>query len=147
MEENPAFFRPSRTVYLDGVIQSTSNDMEAYHEALVHPAMYAHPDPRKVAIIGGGEGATLKEVLKHSTLEKVQMIEIDEKMVSSSKKFIPKWSDCSDIVGSEEWCGDDPRADLFYEDALAWFIDRYSENGKLADKEHEKFDVIIMDAL
>lgn len=147
MKENPQFYKPERTVFLDGVIQSTNFNKEAYHEALVHPAMFAHSNPKRVAIIGGGEGATLKEVLKHNTLEKVQMIEIDEQMVYSSKEYIPEWSDCSDIVGSEDWCGDDPRAELYYEDALAWFIDRFSEDGKFSDEEHEKFDLIIMDAL
>ena len=147
MDENPQHFIPERTVFLDGVLQSTRYNMEAYHEALVHPAMLAHSWPERVAIIGGGEGATLKEVLKHKALKLVQMIEIDEEMVMSSREHIPEWSDCSDIVGSAKWCGDDPRAELYYEDALAWFIDRFSEGGKYAEEETEEFDLIIMDAL
>lgn len=101
----------------------------------------------RVAIIGGGEGATLMEVLKHNTVEKVQMIEIDEEMVETSRQFLPEWSDCSDIVGSEKWCGDDKRVELYFEDALAWFIDRYHDSGKLFHENHPKLDVIIMDAL
>ena len=50
----------------------------AYHEALVHPALLSHPSPRRVAIVGGGEGATLREVLKHRTVTEVVMVEIDE---------------------------------------------------------------------
>ena len=146
-EENPSLFQPQRIVYLDGVIQSTRHNLSAYHEALVHPVMFAHNNPKRVAIIGGGEGATLMEVLKHTTLEKVQMIEIDEEMVKTSRQYLQEWSDCSDIIGSEKWCGDDSRSEIFYEDALAWFIDRYSPHGKLAQEHHSKLDVIIMDAL
>mmetsp|Transcript_937 Transcript_937/g.1444 ORF Transcript_937/g.1444 Transcript_937/m.1444 type:complete len:866 (+) Transcript_937:187-2784(+) len=145
--QHPEFFQPHRIVYLDGVIQSTRTHLEAYHEALVHSVMITHKNPKRVAIIGGGEGATLKEVLKHNTLEKVQMIEIDEEMVITSREYLPEWSDCSDLIGSAKWCGDDERADIFYEDALAWFIDRFSEGGKYASEDHPKFDVIIMDAL
>ena len=146
-EKNREMYKPERIVFLDGVIQSTRNNMEAYHEALVHPAMFTHSDPKRVAIIGGGEVTTLKEVLKHNTLEKVTMIEIDEEMVHSSRVHLPEWSDCSDIIGSEEWCGDDSRAEIFYEDALAWFLDRFSEEGKLFDEGNTKFDLIVMDAL
>ena len=109
--------------------------------------MITHKNPKRVAIIGGGEGATLMEVLKHNTVGKVQMIEIDEEMVKTSRTYLPEWSDCSDILGSAKWCGDDERADIFYEDALAWFVDRFSKGGKLASDDHPKFDLIIMDAL
>jgi spermidine synthase len=144
---NSHLYEPERIVYLDGVIQSTRKNLEAYHEGLVHPAMFANKNPKNVAIIGGGEGATLKEVLKHNTLQKVKMIEIDEQMVYASREYLPEWSDCSDIIGSEKWCGDDKRAEMYYEDALGWFIDRYSETGKFYNENHTKLDVIIMDAL
>lgn len=146
-ETHPKLFEPERILYLDGIIQSTLKNIEAYHEALVHPAMFTHKNPKRVAIIGGGEGTTLKEVLKHNTLEKVQMVEIDKEMVMTSKDHLPEWSDCSDIIGSAKWCGDDKRAEMHYEDALGWFIDRYSESGKLYHENHPKLDVIIMDAL
>mmetsp|Transcript_20100 Transcript_20100/g.57678 ORF Transcript_20100/g.57678 Transcript_20100/m.57678 type:complete len:976 (+) Transcript_20100:148-3075(+) len=163
---NPELYRPNRKVYLDGVLQSTSRGDEAYHEALVHPAMFAHEGPERVAIIGGGEGATLREVLKHSTLEEVKMIEIDEVMVNASREALPGWSDCSDLEGSAPSCFDDPRTDLRCEDALAWFIDRFSEDmddssddeeeddssdddegDDIIDVDAQPFDVIIMDAL
>lgn len=144
---HPTLFQPNRIVYLDGVIQSARENLEAYHEALVHPVMLTHDNPKRIAIIGGGEGATLMEVLKHKSVEKVQMIEIDEEMVKTSRQYLPEWSDCSDIIGSTKWCGDDERADIFYEDALAWFIDRYSDEGKYANENPPKFDVMIMDAL
>ena len=166
---HPELYRPNRKVFLDGVLQSTSRGDEAYHEALVHPAMFAHMDPKRVAIIGGGEGATLREVLKHKTLEEVKMIEIDEVMVNVSREALPGWSDCSDLEGSASSCFDDPRTDLRCEDALAWFIDRFSDDEDSDDEDDEDedsyssddddegsgvididaqpFDVIIMDAL
>lgn len=145
---HPQYYKPDRLIFLDGVLQSTRYGNEAYHEALVQPAMFAHPNPKNVGIIGGGEGATLREVLKHNTLEKVVMIEIDEEMVKFSRENLPDWCDCSDFVGSEDWCGDDKRADLRYEDGAAWFGDRFTKNRKM-EKEYQEdpFDILIMDAL
>ena len=57
-----------RALVLDGRIQSTIRDEFIYHEMLVHPAMLAHPEPRRVFIVGGGEGATLREVLRHRSV-------------------------------------------------------------------------------
>lgn len=73
------------------------------------------------------------------------MIEIDEKMVLESKENIPEWSDCSDFEGSAPWCVDDPRAELYYEDALAWFMDR--KFGEAEDDNGGLLDAIILDAL
>ena len=143
---HPELYRPDRVVFLDGVMQSSLYGDEAYHEALVHPGMFAHPNPRRVAIIGGGEGATLREVLKHKTVDEVKMIEIDEVMVNVSHEFLPSWSDCSAFTDTE-WCVEEPRADVRYEDALAWFIDRFTDDGSKVDEDTDPFDVIIMDAL
>ena len=142
--QNPELFSPERQVFLDGVLQSTSKGNEAYHESLVQPAMFAHRNPKRVVIVGGGECATLREVLKHNTVEKVTMVEIDEEMVHVSKENLPSWSDCSDLEGSTEWCADDPRAEMRYEDALKWFLDRYFEKDSITE---EKVDLMIMDAL
>jgi spermidine synthase len=146
---HPEYFLPEREIFLDGVLQSTRLGNEPYHEALVHPAMLAHPNPKRVGIIGGGEGATLREVLKHNTLEKVKMIEIDEAMVYFCKEHLPDWNSCADLEGSAEWCGDDARAEMYYEDGLAWFNNRFSEDGKIDSEEfrEEPFDILIMDAL
>ncbi|CAB9507856.1 Polyamine aminopropyltransferase [Seminavis robusta] len=143
--KHPELFLPDRIVYLDGVMQSRRYGEAAYHESLVHPAMFANPNPEYVAIIGGGEGATLREVLKHDTLKQVIMIEIDKGMVDMSKKYLPDWNYCGNIAGSTESCFDDPRATVYYQDAIQWFIDHYSP-GKESGKE-PKLDVIIMDAL
>ena len=135
---------PDRNVFLSGVLQSTRNGDAAYHEALVHPTLFAHPNPQRVAIIGGGEGATLREILKHSTIEKVVMIEIDELMVNASRQFLPEWNDCSNLVGRSKNCFDDPKVELYCEDAFAWFKDRFYSKEDITE---DLFDVIIMDAL
>jgi spermidine synthase len=106
--------------------------------------MFAHPNPKRVAIVGGGEGATLREVLKHNTVERAVMIEIDEEMVSISRQYLPEWSDCTDLVGSTSWCGDDPRTQMVYGDALGWLIERFHDKENITEG---LFDVIIMDAL
>mmetsp|Transcript_22076 Transcript_22076/g.61400 ORF Transcript_22076/g.61400 Transcript_22076/m.61400 type:complete len:871 (+) Transcript_22076:139-2751(+) len=143
---HPEFFEPDRIVFLDGVLQSCKSGDAAYHEALVHPVMFAHENPKRVAIVGGGEGATLREVLKHNTVEKVIMIDIDDQMVEMSKKVLPFWSDCSMLKDSTKSCFDDPRVETYYLDAFKWFIDRFGdEENRLF--EELPFDVIIMDAL
>jgi len=170
--QHPELYQPNRVVFLDGVLQSMSRGDAEYHEALVQPAMFAHGHVKKAAIIGGGEGATLREVLKHKSLEYAAMVEIDKDMVDASREHLPAWSDCSDLIGSADSCIDDPRADVIYTDAMAWFIDRYSPECDCASgKEHRyfcecgadyytdrnpkdghervkgDFDVVIMDAL
>lgn len=84
--ENPYF---GRMLILDGVVQITERDEFVYHEMLVHVVMHAHPNPRKVIVIGGGDGGAVREVLKHSSVEKVYFIEIDEEVINVSKKFFP----------------------------------------------------------
>jgi S-adenosylmethionine/arginine decarboxylase-like enzyme len=131
-----------RVVFLDGIIQSRFIGEQAYHEALVHPVMICHKLPKRVIIIGGGEGATLREVLKHNSVEEVIMVEIDEKMVLTSQMYLPEWSTCDKDIS----CFDDPRATTYFTDAIAWFIDRFGENSTIYDG-NDVFDIIIMDAL
>jgi len=143
--QHPELFLPDRIVYLDGVMQSRRYGEAAYHESLVHPAMFANPNPEYVAIIGGGEGATLREVLKHDTVKQVTMIEIDKGMVDMSRKYLPEWSYCGNIAGSTESCFDDPRVKVYYQDAIQWFIDHFTPGKE--SREENFLDVIIMDAL
>jgi spermidine synthase (EC 2.5.1.16)/spermine synthase (EC 2.5.1.22) len=77
-----------RSLLLDKYIQSTERDEHFYHELLVQPAMLLHPNPEKVLILGGGEGATLREVLKHSTVKEAVMVDIDSIVVELSKKYL-----------------------------------------------------------
>jgi spermidine synthase len=97
--ENPYF---GRMLILDGIVQLTERDEFFYHEMLTHVVMHAHPNPRKVIVIGGGDGGTVREVLKHRTVEKVYFVEIDKKVIEISKKYFPTVS-----------CGiDDPRVEI-----------------------------------
>lgn len=82
-----------KCLLLDGKMQSSQKDEFIYHEALVHPALISHSNPRNVMIIGGGEGATLREVLKHNTVKRAWMIDIDQLVMDLSKKFLPEWAD------------------------------------------------------
>lgn len=85
--ENPHF---GKILVLDGVVQITEKDELFYHEMLTHVVMNSHPNPRKVIVIGGGDGGTVREVLKHKSVEKVYFIEIDEEVINVSKKFFPR---------------------------------------------------------
>jgi spermidine synthase len=110
---------------LDGKIQSTERDEFIYHEALVQPAMIAHAGPETVFIAGGGEGATLREVLRHRTVKKAVMVEIDEAVTALSRQYLPALSGGA-FEGN--------RAELHHVDAR-----QYLENTK------DKYDVIIID--
>jgi spermidine synthase len=110
---------------LDGKIQSSEADEFIYHEALVHPAMLTHPQPERVFIAGGGEGATLREVLAHKTVKKAVMVDIDEEVVSLCRRFLPSW---------HQNAFDDPRVELHFVDARKYLAESSDE-----------FDVIIID--
>ncbi len=84
--ENPHF---GRMLILDGVVQITERDEFFYHEMLVHMLLHAHPNPRNVIVIGGGDGGVVREVLKHDSVEKIYFIEIDEEVINVSRKFFP----------------------------------------------------------
>ncbi|MFQ6070567.1 MAG: polyamine aminopropyltransferase [Candidatus Aminicenantales bacterium] len=81
-----------RVLFLDGKIQSAEIDEFVFHEALVHPALISHPSPTKVLVIGGGEGATIREVLRHDGVEKAVMVDIDRKLVELCQEYLPPWS-------------------------------------------------------
>ncbi|MEW6034015.1 MAG: polyamine aminopropyltransferase [Chloroflexota bacterium] len=81
-----------RMLVLNGVVQLTERDEYLYHEMLAHVPLHAHPSPQDVLIIGGGDGGTLREVLKHGTVKKAVMAEIDEEVIETSKRFLPTLS-------------------------------------------------------
>lgn len=114
-----------RALILDGALQTTERDEFIYHEMITHVAMHAHPNPQRVLIIGGGDGGTLREVLKHSEVQHVDMVEIDQRVVEVCKEFLPTIASAYD----------DPRAHLFFEDGVAFVRD--------AD---ERYDVILVDS-
>jgi len=110
---------------LDGKIQSSERDEFIYHEALVHPAMLSHACPEAVFIAGGGEGATLREVLAHKTVKKVVMVDIDRQVIDICRRFLPEFHQGS---------FDDPRLKLCFADA----------RGHLQET-NDRFDVVIID--
>ena len=117
--------RFGKFLVLDGKIQSSEGDEFIYHEALVHPAMITHPRPKTVFIAGGGEGATLREVLSYNTVKRAVMVDIDEEVIAICQKFLPDHSQ-----GSFE----DERTKLYHVDAR----DYLANSG-------EAFDIIIID--
>ena len=118
-----AFF--GRVLVLDGVIQLTERDNHIYHEMIAHVPLLAHGSARLVLIIGGGDGGTLKEVLKHP-VDSVVMVEIDGEVIGLSKRYLPE------ISGG---AFDDPRATVLVKDGM-----RYVAEGEA------EFDVIIIDS-
>lgn len=112
---------------LDGDLQSCASDEALYHETLVHPAMLLHPEPKKVLILGGTEGASAREVLHHPSVEKVVVVDIDEELFSLCKQWVPTWG---------ESAFNDPRLEVHYQDI----------NVYLAQNE-DSFDVVIGDVI
>ncbi|GAO47451.1 spermidine synthase [Saitoella complicata NRRL Y-17804] len=74
---------------LDGAIQCTERDEFSYQEMLTHLAMNSHPNPKKVLVIGGGDGGVLREVVKHASVEEAVLCDIDEAVPRVSKKYLP----------------------------------------------------------
>lgn len=101
--ENPYF---GRVLVLDNVVQLTERDEFIYHEMLTHVLMHSHPEAKKVAVIGGGDGGAVREVLKHDCVEKLYFIEIDEEVIKVSKQFFPTVSSAIDDPRVEIKCMD-----------------------------------------
>ncbi|MDA0264512.1 MAG: polyamine aminopropyltransferase [Chloroflexi bacterium] len=114
-----------RSLVLDGKTQSTERDEYIYHETLVHPAMFCHPEPKQVFIGGGGEGGTLREVLAHKSVERATMIDLDPQVVALCREHLPN---------HHQGSFDDPRTNLIHEDARG-----YLENTS------DFYDAIILD--
>lgn len=123
--------------------------------------MMAHVRPQRVLIVGGGEGALLREVLKHRTLRRVTMVERDETFVDTiAKPYLTQWNTCHDVATSARYsCFDDPRARTVHEDAFEWLTARESNSDDLFDvifvdpvyvnalRHQERFLTLIKDAL
>jgi len=114
-----------RSLVLDDKTQSTEVDEFVYHEAIVHPSMVAHTNPRTVFIAGGGEGATAREALSHRRVEKVVMVDIDREVVELCQRYLPN---------HHRGAFDDPRLDLHHMDAFKYLEDT-----------SERFDVVVID--
>jgi spermidine synthase len=114
-----------KTLFLDSEIQSSESDEAIYHECLVHPTMFSASSRQRVLIIGGGEGATLREVLKWSDVEQVKWIDIDGHLVDACRKYLG-WVSESTYT--------DPRVTYIAADIRNFLLDS-----------NETFDVVIID--
>lgn len=114
-----------RMLVLDGMVQTTEADEFVYHEMIAHVAMQTHPSPRRVAVIGGGDGGAVREVLKYASVQQVRLVEIDRRVVEASRTFFPCLS-----AGL-----DDPRVECLYVDGVQHI------------REHKgEYDVILVDS-
>lgn len=114
-----------RVLVLDGIFQTSEKGEHVYHEMLVHPALCSAPSIERVLVIGGGDGGTVREVLRHSGVKTCVMVEIDERVVATCQQHLGS-------IGRGAW--DDPRLDLRFEDGVE-FVKRTDE----------RFDVVILD--
>lgn len=120
-----------RTLILDDNIQSAEADEHLYHEALVQPAMLLSESPAKrVLVLGGGEGATLREVLRHHSVERATMVDLDRAVVDACRVHLPMF---------HRGAFDDPRTELIIADA--------AEYVRAAARAGERFDVVISDVV
>jgi spermidine synthase len=121
--ENPTW---GRVLMLDGVCQLTTSDEFVYHEMMAHVPLMALERPRRVLVVGGGDGGVLREVLKHPSVEKATLCEIDRAVIDLSLKHYPEIAD---------GCFEDKRADIVIADGL-----------KYVAGTREQFDAIIVDS-
>jgi spermidine synthase len=113
---------------LGGVTNVTDRDECGYHEMLAHPAMFAHPNPKRVLIVGGGDGGTLREVLRHPEVEKAVLVDIDGEVIRCARQYFAYMAAALD----------DPRAEVIVGDGLA-YVEEAAQRG-------ESFDVILIDS-
>lgn len=114
-----------RMLVLDGVIQTTVNDEFGYHEMITHVPLNTHPCPENVLVVGGGDGGSVREILKNPHVQQVTLVEIDERVVAAAKRYLPETS-CS---------LDDSRVKIIFEDGI-----------KHVGTARNLYDVIVVDA-
>lgn len=114
-----------RFLTLDGYMMLTEKDEFVYHEMMVHVPMSVHPNVRNVLVIGGGDGGTLRELIRYNSIERIDLVEIDEDVVTACKEYLPQTA-----------CGfDDERVNVFYDDGLK-FVRKYVN----------EYDLILVDS-
>lgn len=115
---------------LDGIIQCTERDEFSYQEMITHVPMFNHPNPKKVLVIGGGDGGVIREVVKHECVEEATLVEIDDMVIKLSEKYLPNMSKSLKH----------PKVKIHLQDGFKFLKD--CENLK----DDEKYDVIITDS-
>jgi len=119
-------YQYGKMLLLDGIVQTTERDEFVYHEMMVHVPMLSHHDPKKILIIGGGDGGILREVLRYKSIEKATIVEIDPLVIEFCKEYLPDIS---------KGAFDDDRTDLIIADGAVY-----------VSETKEKFNVIIIDS-
>lgn len=114
-----------KMLFNDNLAMISEKDEFVYHDMISHVPLFTHPNPKKVLVIGGGDGGTLREVIRHESVEKCVMVEIDKLVVDACREHIPQTS----------FALDDPKAELIIDDGV-----------KYVAETTEKFDVIIVDS-
>lgn len=110
---------------LDGMVMTTVKDEFVYHEMVAHPALFTHPNPEYVLVVGGGDGGVIREALKHPKVKKAVLVEIDGQVIAYSKQYLPS------IAGQLE----DPRVEVIVNDGYMHIHDHKAT-----------YDVIMVDS-
>jgi len=118
-------YKYGKMLALDDMVMTTEKDEFHYHEMISHPAMFTHGNAKNILVIGGGDGGTVREVLRHEGVEKVTMVEIDEEVIKSCKEFLPTIAAAFD----------NPKLELLVDDGIA-----FAKNAA-----PESYDIIIID--
>lgn len=114
-----------RMLLLDGIVMLTERDAFIYHEMIAHVPLFVHPQAAKVLVIGGGDGGTAREVLKHRSVKRLVMVEIDPEVVAASREFL------TGVNAALE----DPRLEVVIGDGI-----------RFAAETDERFDIVIIDS-
>lgn len=107
-----------RLLVIDGFIMLTDRDNFIYHEMMAHPALFSHPSPKNIVIVGGGDCGTLQEVAKHKSVEQITQVEIDERVTRLSEQYFPNL--CT--------ANQDPRVAFKFVDAIEWMKNAPSDS-------------------
>jgi len=118
-------YKYGKMLALDDMVMTTEKDEFHYHEMISHPAMFTHPNPKNILVIGGGDGGTVREILRHDGVESVTMVEIDGEVIKSCKEFLPQIAAAFD----------NPKLNLLVDDGIAFIKQAASKS----------YDIIIVD--
>jgi spermidine synthase len=118
-------YKYGKMLALDDMVMTTIEDEFHYHEMISHPALFTHGNAKNILVIGGGDGGTVREILRHEGVEKVTMVEIDGEVITACKEHLPQIAAAFD----------DPRLDLIVDDGIAF----------IKNAAPESYDLVIVD--